>query len=460
MLNDQGKCSALLTRKGFFDFVIFRTQCNISYQVAVVCQHEQKVNILFNNAMSDVKVSMLTAFYSLHVFSSCDVGWFMVNNVCINFYHCPNCRHNTAAHVQCVTHGGHLAYYVLNNVTLIKPGNILGKNTDLSLFRSMFLHMDDISLSTRETFRSFVRPTRQKHFAVNGSGLCVAFNLSSQCTDNNVVLSLSYNVIFPFDRYVSDLYIHGSPPVVRIPLCKLIYNLQNCTQVHSWSTDFVLPWSGIYQPIFQMAVDKDFTLCEKSSNQTIILTNCIYLYKSCSDGTCVHDSLVCDSQPHCPYGEDERNCQQICSDQKNSCMSHCHHRDPCSCSPGYFQCFSGGCVPLQKLCDKTSHCIDASDEPQTCVYLRPEQLGKPSLSLDINSYINALIQESLAIQRRCLHHNHGQLLSPCKVSYIMYYNSHQDVCSPSAHSSAIKLLCTLYNVPDASQLFSLDHLHI
>ena len=102
---------------------------------------------------------------------------------------------------------------------------------------------------------------------------------------------------------------------------------------------------------------------------------------------------------YCLDGEDEADCQHICSDHEHSCMSRCHHRDLCTCSEEYFQCLSGGCVPLQTLCDKTVHCIDASDEPATCVYLRPENLGPSSLLLGINNYINKLIQQTRSTQR-------------------------------------------------------------
>ena len=83
MLNDQGQCSALLTREGFFDFNIFRTHCNVPHTVAVVCQHEEKVTTVYSNNMSDIKVLTVNGFYSLHVFASCDIGWFMVDNMCI-----------------------------------------------------------------------------------------------------------------------------------------------------------------------------------------------------------------------------------------------------------------------------------------------------------------------------------------------------------------------------------------
>ena len=119
MLNDQGQCSALLSREGFFDFNVIRTHCNVSHNVAVVCQHDQKVNTVFNNNMSDVKVSINDGFYRLEVFSSCDIGWFRVDNMCINFYRYPNCLSNAEAHKQCVEHNGHLAHDILRNVTVI-----------------------------------------------------------------------------------------------------------------------------------------------------------------------------------------------------------------------------------------------------------------------------------------------------------------------------------------------------
>ena len=217
------------------------------------------------------------------------------------------------------------------------------------------------------------------------------------------------------------------------------------------------PWSLIYQPSVEMAVHKDFTLCEKTVIQNVIVTNCSALYFHCNDGTCVHDSLVCDGQPHCQHGEDEADCHHICSDHKHTCMSHCHHRDLCSCSPEYFQCLSGGCVPLQKLCDKSVHCTDGSDEPPTCVYLRPDELGCPESSLNINDHINTLIQQSMRMQE-CSGYS-DDLLSPLQR---VEYKMHSQRCSPSSHSSNIKFLCTVCGTPymASQQYFSLDRLCI
>ena len=94
--------------------------------------------------MSDIKLSLIDGFHSIQVRSSCDRGWFMVDDMCTNFYHCPNCMNNSQAHEQCSVYGGQLAYHLLNNVTISIPGNKLNKKTELSLFWDMFYHMEDV----------------------------------------------------------------------------------------------------------------------------------------------------------------------------------------------------------------------------------------------------------------------------------------------------------------------------
>ena len=435
----QGKCSALLTREGFFDFLVLKTQCDVPQSISVVCQHNVRSNHVFSNNMSDIKLSLLDGFHSIQIFSSCDPGWFMVDGMCINFYHCPDCLDNSQAQEQCSMYGGQLAYHVLNNVSISTPGNKLDKNTGLSLFWNMFYNVEDVIRSTGNIFSTgsvyFPLQEYKKYFAVNGSALCVALHSSSECREGDVVLSVGYHT------FVVEPYLYISS-----------YDLEN--------DNFL--WSVIYQPIFEIAeyIYAHMSLCEKSvANASLLLTNCSEFYTSCHEGTCIHDSLVCDGYQHCPHGEDEADCQHICSDHSHNCMSHCHHRDLCVCSLEYFQCLSGGCVPLQKLCDQTVHCIDASDEPPTCVYLRPEQLAHHSLSLNINNYINTLIQQNMITQHRCLQSSNNRSLSHMQnVEYKMH--SKQQACSPSSLSPNIKFVCGIFEVSKmASQhYFSLDHL--
>ena len=177
----------------------------------------------------------------------------------------------------------------------------------------------------------------------------------------------------------------------------------------------------------------------------------------CDDGTCVHDSLVCDGEPHCLHGEDEADCQHICSDNTHKCISHCHHRDLCTCSPEHFQCLSVGCVPLQKLCDKIVHCIDASDESATRVYIKPEQLGQLSLTLDINKSIKNSIQQIKSTQQKCLQYID---IFPSQVNYELYKN--EQTCAPSRPSSDMKFHCNVLYVKNkmSYEYFTLDCLCI
>ena len=447
MVHETGKCSALLTREGFFDFLVFKTQCSVPHSVVVVCQHNMARNFVFSNDMSDVKLSLVNGFQSTQIFSSCDPGWFMVNDVCTNFYHCPNCMNDRDAHEQCVRHGGRLAYHLLNNTYMRTGGGnlILGENTKLSLFWGMFHHAEDISRSTAKINQPEIRNIFEfkmaalvkmywKYFAVNCSALCEYLQWCNDCTGGHIVLSVGYHTAVFAEHFNTRTF---------------KYDLESDNYL----------WSVIYQPTFEITEYKHMSLCEKSVAHAAILTNCSEYYMSCNEGTCIHDSLVCDGYQHCPHGEDEADCQHICSDHSHNCMSHCHHKDLCSCSPGYFQCMSGGCVPLQKLCDQTVHCTDASDEPPTCVYLRPEQLGGHSLSLDINNYINTLIQQNMVIQHRCLQSsNNRSLLHVQNVSYKMHFK--QQGCSPSSLSPDVQFMCGIFYIPEitSQHYFALDRL--
>ena len=423
MLSNRGKCSALLTREGFFDFVLFKVNCNVSHQVALVCQHKRNTDILYNNNTSDIRVSANDGFYSLQIYSSCDVGWFKVGNLCINIFRCLHCINNTVAQSQCLKYRSKLAHQILHDVTTIAPGYTLHNNTELSFFWSMFHHVRDLDPLPESKHSMRVKDITRK-IAMNITALCSSQDLHDLCKDNNIALSVTSR----YRYFIADRYLRHSGP-----------------------------WSLIFQPSFQKTKYRHYALCEKPVIHVEKPTNCSHLYLTCSDGTCVHDSLVCDGQPHCPFAEDETDCQHICSDHTINCKSNCRHRDLCSCSPEYFQCLSGGCVPLKKLCDKTVHCGDASDEPPTCVYIKPEQFGHSSVSLDVNHHVNNLIKVNKYMQQKCFQ---TEVVSVNNVDYKM--SAHQPICSPSSHTHDIKVLCTGVNTyyTGSPRSFSLDYLCI
>ena len=308
------------------------------------------------------------------------------------------------------------------------------------MFWGMFQQAGDIDLKRYDWDYS---PARF-YFSVNASGMCENLNTKYPCTDNNIVLLVKASDV----RAKHALFTYYN---------NFAYNDHLDAFRDIMILDIRKTWSAISQISLELQrhTSRDFTLCESSVVYTRMLTECSNLYMVCDDGTCVHDSLVCDGQPHCLHGDDEADCEHICSDQNHNCMYHCHHRDLCSCSPDYFQCLSGGCIPLQKLCDKIVHCVDASDEPDTCVYLRPEKLGHLPVSLAINSYINTLIQDNTELEHTCSDNNHVLLNQT-------YYKlrGKEQTCVSSSRSSDIKFLCNLCNTPDRGslQFFSLDRL--
>ena len=109
-----------------------------------------------------------------------------------------------------------------------------------------------------------------------------------------------------------------------------------------------------------------FVLSTKESLLPDQLT-CSSTYFQCNDGTCIDEHLVCDGRQHCMMGEDEQECTKICT-AKVSCALNCSYMNKCYCLRGFFQCGSGGCIPVGKLCDRVYNCKDGSDEPVTCEF--------------------------------------------------------------------------------------------
>ena len=89
-------------------------------------------------------------------------------------------------------------------------------------------------------------------------------------------------------------------------------------------------------------------------------TGCGTRYFTCRNMECLLNVYVCDGVKHCI--SDETSCKPVCS-MKSNCRTDCQY-EQCECGLLHFQCFSGGCVPLQFLCDRKADCQDNSDEQQ------------------------------------------------------------------------------------------------
>ena len=101
------------------------------------------------------------------------------------------------------------------------------------------------------------------------------------------------------------------------------------------------------------------SLCESNSEKRQVI--CSSGMTACSDGTCILTHHWCDGVRDCPLDYmDEQNCSHVCTGSQQ-CFSSCPI-ETCTCNSLYFQCVSGGCIPMSKICDGQSHCVYAEDE--------------------------------------------------------------------------------------------------
>ena len=372
--SSEGKCSAIYIQDGFSDFSIIPIQCDGFNKVALFCFHQEKVDLVqndtfFQHSMSDIKVfPMEDGFHKLVLTETCQQGWFRVGDLCIKIFHVSpkltlqqHCGQNSAV----------LANEIFKNVT-VREEKIVGraayvfdKTSHISKFWNMFL---------QKRSKASYAADKMIRISINSKSVCGLKGM--KCLKTNNYLEV---------RVGKEDNIHHLTP---------------------WSDpSYAALWSFRRNPYIrtdsQNYFEDHFVMCEKPLLYRVQTTSsCSLHYLTCDDGTCIHDSLLCDGHQHCTHGEDEINCGHVCSQsQIINCYTECHMDEFCSCSENYFQCLSGGCIPLQKLCDNTAHCTDASDEPPTCVYIRPADIYPSSLVLPLTSRINDIIHE--VVNHKC-----------------------------------------------------------
>ena len=163
----------------------------------------------------------------------------------------------------------------------------------------------------------------------------------------------------------------------------------------------------------------NFVLCTKKASASD-KPHCHPGYFQCNDGTCVDDHLVCDGKQHCMRGEDETQCRDTCTDGI-SCTSNCSYFANCHCVRGYFQCHSGGCISVGKLCNGIQNCKDGSDEPLSCVF---ESAEKQRFMLEARWHM---------VRRKCPEVSYDELFlqSPAYINspQVVHYSTSDSRCN-------------------------------
>ena len=371
--SNSSSCHATSINMGFTDFTVHPVDCGAPHQVAIYCEHQSSIEIAktLQNNLSDVRLSQISnnGYRKLSHFHSCEIGWFRVSDLCLRFFRfCEdrgywflcykrtytlseatdkNSEHYKYITGVCEKHDSTMAYHLFSDMTLDCATSLADEVTECSM-------SDDSELS--QFFKPFQRKTRTLNDDTHSP-----FGISIDSS------------LLPFN----NLYLLVSPLRYR-----QTHGEEEEESYYIWSLGRNVEFTN------QKDLDVAYVLCERrleESSSVAVDMTCLEYYNQCEDGTCIHDGLWCDGFQHCPHGEDERNCQHICSLQNINCITDCHIEDHCECIDTYFQCLSGGCVPLLKICDGIQDCKDESDEPLTCI-----NRGESSVKTHVKQLLNNL----------------------------------------------------------------------
>ena len=466
-------CAAAVVRNGFSDYTISPISCNIAHRVILYCE-QRPVNVRYDNELSDVKIQLdpSNSYHILQYSQNCEDGWFKIDKICINMFSCLDCNDATSASIFCKQQDAALADNVLINAMQMNDymEPILLEKSQFALFWYMFQMRQDKYINSYpegDVTTTYRRTIMRNNFVpLNGSSIC---KLSPDIRNCNISLFLHIKTESQmYTNYLEmkkEAFVKNNREglltrISQIDFNKIIVSINNVLPIRGelWSvlgTPSFTTYKTSEMEFTQYVSMAESMICEKPERKQTSVP-CSQLYLTCDDGTCIHDSLVCDGHPHCLYGEDENNCQAICNDQNIDCTTQCHYDNKCICSDNFFQCLSGGCIPLRYICDQTIQCEDGSDEPPTCVYIRPEQLQSESVILThVSSYVDTLVKEVNVRNTGCL--EHVERTWQTEVLYTIQYNPPD--CPLNDPPSDIVVPCLDWSRYETSEQFiSLNHL--
>ena len=305
------------------------TQLNVSLYCSTMVKQGTQV---YNTTMSTIRIGFAENNFrtigkgrycsnnSIHVYGD-PLWWFQQHDICLRLHHCYFLKSCEVLNEVCKPHKLYLFPY--NDA----HSSIFNKKSHIAKFLSIF---------------------QDKHN-------------SNEIYFNDELLRLHHTIYIPMFNSNASNVIQSLSKFTGVFLSVTARNIDHGLWAHQGTVE-IFPSN---QTKYRTTIN-NFVFCTKDTLPAEKLT-CSSTYFQCNDGTCIDEHLVCDGRQHCMMEEDEKKCTNICTD-KVSCALNCSYMNTCFCLRGYFQCESGGCIPVGKLCDRVYNCKDGSDEPMSCEF--------------------------------------------------------------------------------------------